>query len=297
MSNQPPELDKRRVRDSFGRAAGTYDSAASFQRTIADELLSRLDLVKLAPARVLDVGSGTGYCTRALTRRYRDAEIIGLDVAHAALLQARGREGIASWLPFMRRASYVCADAERLPFARDSIDLILSNLTLQWCDPVQVFPEFLRVLRPGGLLMFTTLGPDTLQELRAAWRAVDQHTHVHAFIDMHDLGDSLLQAGFADPVMDVERLTLTYPDVPSLLRDLKRLGAHNAAQGRHHGLTGKARFARFVEAYELQRREGRIPVSYEAVFGHAWVPERKPTSSRRADGSFAFSVDQLQKRR
>jgi malonyl-CoA O-methyltransferase len=170
------------------------------------------------------------------------------------------------------RRRVICGDAERLPIATASVDLIVSNLTLQWCQPLAAFAEFRRVLRPGGLLMFTTFGPDTLKELRAAWGAVDDRPHVHSFLDLRDVGDLLLQSDFADPVVDVERLTLHYPAVFDILRDLKRIGAQNVAQDRARGLTGKQRFEKFRGTYAAIAVEQGIPATYEVVFGHAWVP-------------------------
>lgn len=263
-------LDKRRLRAHFARAARTYDAAAVLQREVADRTLARLDAVRLRPQTILDAGSGTGYAVRALARRYRGAWVAGIDIAHPMLREARRRAG------WFRSRPYACGDIEALPFPAGRFDLIFSNLALQWCEPERALRELLRVLRPGGLLMFTTFGPDTLRELRAAWRAADAGAvHVHAFYDMHDLGDALLRVGFAEPVMDVERFTLTYPDVAGVLRDLHGIGAHNAARGARRALTGKQRFARFRQAYEQQARDGRIPATYEVVYGHAWAPSRR----------------------
>lgn len=268
----PFALDKRQVRRQFGRAASTYDAAAVLPRTVADRLIERLDVVRVRPARVLDVGCGTGYCTLALARRYRRAQIVGLDLAWAMVARARHQAG------WFARPRFAGGDAERLPFREAAFDLVVSNLMLPWCEPPAVFTEFLRVLRPGGLLVFTSVGPDTLQELRGAWRRVDDAPRVHAFLDMHDVGDALMRAGFADPVMDVERYTLTYADAPALLRELKVLGVQNAQQGRRRGLTGRARFERFLGAYAAMTRGERIPASYEVVYGHAWAPETKPAA-------------------
>src|ERR1700675_3643578 len=241
-------LDTSRVRRSFDRAAATYDAAAVLHAEVRDNLLSRLDLMALAPRVVVDAGAGTGHTSRALIRRYPKALVIAFD-SSPRMLQAAGRR--QSWL---RRFARVCADAECLPLADGSADLILSNLMLQWCNPTQVFAEFRRALAPHGLLTFTTLGPDTLRELRGAWAEVDSRTHVHQFIDMHDLGDALVRGGFASPVLDVERYTLTYTDVRRIAADLKATGARNATVGRAKGLTGRRQYAALQTAYEAFRQ-------------------------------------------
>ena len=261
-------LDTRRVRRSFDRAARTYDDAAVLHREVRDNLLQRLNLMALTPRVVVDAGTGTGYAARALIRRYPKALVIALDASRPMLLAAGRRQ---SWL---RRFERVCADAESLPLADGSVDLILSNLMLQWCDPDAVFAECRRVLAPQGLLSFTTLGPDTLRELRSAWSEVDAHTHVNQFLDMHDIGDALVRAGFASPVLDVERYTLSYLDVRRVAADLKATGAHNATLGRSRGLTGRGRFDALTAAYESFRQNGRLPATYEVVFGHAWTGGR-----------------------
>jgi malonyl-CoA O-methyltransferase len=152
---------------------------------------------------------------------------------------------------------------------------------LQWCDPDAAFAEFRRVLTPHGLLTLTTFGPDTLRELRAAWAEVDPYSHVHSFIDMHDLGDALVRNGFASPVLDVERFTLNYSEVRAVAADLKALGAHNAAATRVKGLTSPRKYAAMQAAYEKFRQDGRLPATYEVVFAHAWVPAQ---SARRDSG-------------
>ena len=261
-------LDTRRVRRSFDRAARTYDAAAVLHREVRDNLLQRLDLVAVTPRVVMDAGSGTGHATRALIRRYPEALVVGLDASLPMLLAAARQQ------PWLRRFARVCADAARLPVADGSVDLIVSNLMLQWCDPDAVFAECRRVLSPQGLMSFTTLGPDTLRELRSAWSEVDAHTHVNQFLDMHDIGDALVRAGFASPVLDVERYTLTYLDVRRVAADLKATGAHNSTFGRCRGLTGRGRFDALTAAYESFRQDGRLPATYEVVFGHAWTSGR-----------------------
>ena len=262
-------IERREGRRAGGRAAATYDAAAELQRRVREELLSRLDYVKLEPTAVLDLGAGTGHATLALKRRYPASTVLAIDLAESMLREARRRQSL------FRRFQRVCADAGALPLRTGTLDLVYSSLMLQWCDvPDGVFSECRRVLRPGGLFSFTTFGPDTLVELRRAWAEADHGgVHVSRFLDMHDVGDALVRAGFAEPVMDVDRITLTYAEVRDLMRDLKAIGAHNAASGRRRGLTGKATFGRVVEAYEQQRRDGRLPATYEVVYGHAWVSE------------------------
>lgn len=293
-------LDRHAVRAAFARAAATYDAAAVLQREVADRLLARLGYINLRPARLLDLGCGTGYLTRLLSRRYASAQVVALDLA-MPMVQAARRQ-TTTRLPFgfgrrLSRCRVANADAEALPFADATFDLVVSNLTLQWCDPERVFRECRRVLRPGGLFLFTTFGPDTLKELRAAWRAVDGQVHVHDFIDMHDLGDALVRARFADPVMDAEPLTLTYTKVAGLLRDLKAIGAHNAAEGRRQALTGKNQFACFEQAYEKFRgADGRLPASHEVIFGHAWIPQQGGVAAGPANVPVTVPLAALQRR-
>jgi len=266
MTGDPFALDRQRVRAGFEAAAADYDAVAVVQAEVRRRLLERLELFRIAPRRILDAGCGTGHGARALLERYRRASLVALDIAPGMLAAARRRR------PWLRRLDPVCADAAALPLADASVDLVFSNLMLQWCnEPDRVFAEFRRLLRPGGLLMFTTFGPDTLKELRAAWRAADGHTHVSRFIDMHDLGDALLRAGLVEPVMDVEHLTLTYPDMRGLMRDLKTMGARNATAGRSRGLTGRRRMDAVEAHYETLRRDDRLPATWEIVYGHAWA--------------------------
>lgn len=262
-------VDKRLVRAAFERAAQSYDRVAVLQRTVAERLLDHLAPVRLQPRVVVDLGAGTGICLRPLERRYRNARVIALDIAEAMLKQARGKAP-----RFFSRQRFVCADAECLPFGNASVGLLFSNLTLQWCNYLQrAYGEFARVILPGGLLVFSTFGPDTLKELRASFAAVDGHSHVNSFQDLHDVGDGLVASGFCDVVVDAERIMMTYPDVMSLMKDLKVLGAHNVTSGRPRGLTGKQRMQRMTQAYEAYRNAGVLPATYEVVYAHAWLPE------------------------
>ncbi len=275
--SSPPTIERAQVRANFQRAAANYDQAAVLQREVAGRLLERLDWLKIQPRRILDLGCGTGGALADLARRYPQAELVALDLAEAMLQQARRHEGWVSRL--RRRRRYLCADAAQLPLADDSVDLVFSSLTLQWLDdPAPAFAEVFRVLRPGGAFLFTTLGPDTLRELRQSWAEADGfHQHVSPFLDLHDLGDALLRARLADPVMDVEHLTLTYDSVRALMHDLKTVGARNASAQRPRTLTGKGRLARMVAAYERHRdAEGRLPATYEINYGLAWMADPKP---------------------
>lgn len=265
-------VDARAARRRFDRAARTYSNAARLESEVSARMLERLDYVKLAPTRVLDAGSGPPQ--RVLGRRYPRAEVIPLDFSLGML---RARSG---WLDFFRKRNSICADITRLPVAPGAIDLVWSNMALHWvADPLAALRELHRVLAVGGLLMFSTLGPDTLAELRAA----AGESRVHRFADMHDLGDMLVAAGFADPVMDMERLTLLYASGGALLADLRASGQTHAASTRARGLVGARFRATLEERLSAQRRaehRGKLAVSFEVVYGHAW----KSAPKRAADG-------------
>lgn len=271
MPEQSFSIDKRQARKAFSRAASQYDAAAVLQHEIGERVLERLDYVKLKPKRILDIGCGTGLTTELLMKRYPKAEVYALDLAQPMLNLTRKR---GRWL---RRPKCVCGDLDALPFSADSFDLIFANASIQWStQPQETFNDLGRLLRPEGLLMFTSFGPDTLYELRAAWGAVDGAAHVHGFIDMHHYGDMLVHAGLADPVMDVEKIKLTYKDIVAVMADLKVIGAGNASQQRNRGLTGKNRLALLAKAYEQFRgADKRLPATYEVIYGHAWGAKEK----------------------
>ncbi len=276
MADQPDQhvIDRLAARRSFSAASSDYDRIAVLQTEVRSRLLERLDLIKLTPSVVLDLGCGTGPASRALQQRYPQAQIIAMDAAFGMLQYSAQQRGLLQKL-FSKDVTRVCADAFRLPLKTASVDIAFSNLMLQWCDPPDaVFAELRRVLKADGVLLFSSFGPDTLRELRQAWAVVDAHTHVNRFIDMHDLGDAMVRAGLAEPVLDVERFTLTYADAMTLMRELKAIGAHNVTAGRRHGLTGRTVLKQMIEAYELQRRDGSLPASYEVVYGQAWGNDR-----------------------
>ena len=272
-------LNKRQLRNSFERASAGYDEASMLQREVNDRMLSRLDYIKCNPRTILDAGSGTGYGGRKLENRYPDSGIIALDLALAMHYQARPTA--PSWWRQMfsiqkNTTNYVCGDIEQLPIRDSSIGMVWSNLSLQWCNNIeQTFSEMHRVLQPEGLLMFSTFGPDTLHELRQAFLAMDDNSHVNHFIDMHDIGDILVHNGFSMPVMDMEYITLTYDDVISVMRELKAMGAHNVLQDRKRGLTGKVGWGKVLKNYEAFRKDGKLPATFELVYGHAWKLESR----------------------
>jgi malonyl-CoA O-methyltransferase len=288
----PFELDVARVRHSFSEAARRYDEAAVLQKRVRDELLDRLDVLTMQPNTVVDLGAGTGHGAAALKRRYGEARVLAMDLAPGMLAEAGRRQRL------FRRFHRIAADAAALPLREGSVDMVFSSLLLQWCnDPDRVLRECRRALRAGGVLHLATLGPDTLVELRRAWQAADpRHAHVSRFLDMHDVGDALVRAGFAEPVLDVERYTLTYADARDLMRDLKTIGAHNATAGRARGLTGRRTLARMLEAYEDERRDGKLPATYEVVFAQAWSPDRPIRAKRGPDAEVLVPVSGLRRR-
>lgn len=290
------ELDASAVARAFDRAADSYDEHAVLQQEVEDRLLERLDDLPVEPTRILDLGCGTGRASQVLASKYPEAELVCLDASAAMLarlqqrLDERSRQGDGGG----QTPTLVCADMHSLPFPANRFDLVFSSLAVQWSDQEpRLFGEVARVLAPLGLFLFSSLGPDTLKELRAAWAEVDPRPRVNRYVDMHDIGDALVKAGFQDPVMDVDTLVLEYRRVMDLMRDLKAIGATNAARQRAAGLTTRRRIARVVEAYEVHKRDDIYPATYEVVYGAAFgAPEGRPV--RTPDGEMAtFSVEAL----
>lgn len=315
MNNSPEhnehllKVNRQHLKQHFSHAAPSYDDAAILQKTVAERIDERLELTTVQAQRIADIGAGTGLLTVKLMQRYPHAELFAVDLSEAMLHQARSRlikpkmpklGAVNRLLPqnLANKCGAVMlnADAFALPFADNSLDMLTSNLMLQWCDDLDaVFAEFRRVLRPDGLLMFTTFGPDTLKELRQAWNMADaEREHVNHFIDMHDIGDALIRAGFGQPVMDVEHFTLTYDKPIGVMKDLKAIGATNASLNRNRGLMGKERFQAMLNAYETLRHDGKIPATYEVVHGHAWAAqERFRGPDRDRSGLVEISLDEF----
>ncbi len=283
---------KQELRHTFDVAAVNYERYAVLQRTVMKRVLERLALTNLQANSVLDLGSGTGEAARILAKRYKKARIVELDLSTGMLRHSR-QHGPR----FFSKQRYVCADAEMLPMADAAVDLVFSSLMLQWCNDLDAtFAEAGRVLRPEGLFIFSTLGPDTLKELRLSWAKVDEKVHVNAFLDMHDVGDALVRAGFDAPVLDVERITLTFDDGYKLMRELKHLGAHNLNMGRRKTLTGKARIKEMLVAYEQFRQENRLPATYEVIYGHAWKATRSLIKPATEGNIVSIPVDSLRRK-
>ncbi|MGL4409680.1 methyltransferase domain-containing protein [Zoogloea sp.] len=278
------ELDLPLVRRRAGQAAPHYPEVDALAREVSRRMGERLDYIRLEPRRILDLGCGPGPDLAGFGERYPGIPRLAIDHAPAMLQAARGERGLFQRLMRLGKPAdpdFICADARALPVARGSVSLLWSNLMLQWQhDPLPALQEMHRVLEVGGLLMFSTLGPDSLRELRQLQPAGGHR--VHPFIDMHDIGDALVKAGFSDPVMDMEMITLTYTRFDDLIRDLRASGSACAASDRPRGLTGKGHWQRLRDGYEALRREGRLPASIEVVYGHAWKAAPKVAEDGRA---------------
>lgn len=283
--HQTQVFNQARVRRAFDRAAENYEKFAVLQNEVSKRLLEKLDIVNITPDRILDAGAGTGTAIPPLFARYKKAQVVALDLSENMLSKSARHGG------FFRAPDLVCADVERLPFADNVFDLVFSSLSMQWCNDLNAaFLEAKRVLKPGGLFVFTILGPDTLKELRSSWSKVDGASHVNRFVDMHDVGDALLQDGFAEPVMEAELMTVTYSTVDEIMHDLKAIGANVTAQlagceseplssrvlqsrVMARGLGGKSALRALRDNYEHFRQDNLLPATYEVIYGHAWKPQ------------------------
>lgn len=289
-SKMSAPIDLARVRRLFARP-GKVAPSDFLRREIAGRMHERLGLVRMSPQRVLDAGCGAGADLALLQKRYPAAQIVGIDAAPAMAALARMPASATSsltqllhkLLPAKAGLDLLCGNFGELPFGPNSIDLVWSNLALHWHpQPDRVFAEWRRVLRAEGLLMFSIFGPDSLRELRAAFAEVDEHPHVLPFVDMHDFGDQLVAAGFSTPVMDMEVLTVTYDTAQALLADVRALGGNPLAT-RARGLLGRAAGRRLEAALERQRRaDGKLALTFEVIYGHAFRPAPRVTAAGEA---------------
>ncbi len=283
-------IDGERVRKLFAQP-GRIQPSDFLRREIAARMLERLQLVKIVPKQVLDAGCGAGADLALLQKNYPAAQILGIDAAPAMAAAARTGSSAAAGmrslnqmlsrlLPAKAGVDLLCGDFATLPFGANSIDLLWSNLALHWHpQPDRVFAEWRRILRVDGLLMFSSFGPDTFAELRPAFAAMDATPHTLPFVDMHDFGDQLVEAGFSTPVMDVERITVTYDSAAALLADVRALGG-NPLDTRRRGLIGRAAWQRMLDALGQGRRpDGKLGLSFEVIFGHAFRPAPKTTAA------------------
>jgi malonyl-CoA O-methyltransferase len=268
-------LRQRDIQRRFDRAAASFDSSDFVHEVTRAGLATRLEPLLLEPTAILDLGSATGATGRLLRKRFKRAHIVSLDLSQRMLRQARKHK---TWFS---RMSFVQGDANHLPFADASFDMIIANQLLPWAPELQpVFEEVARVLVPGGVFAFATLGPDSLREIARAWAHVDSGVHVNRFADMHDIGDSLVGAGLRDPVLDVDRLCISYKSADKLFADLTHAGARNALRDRAGGLTGRSSFAAMTAA--LANIQGKIALDLELVYGHCWGagPKNDPSNYR-----------------
>ncbi|TWT19366.1 malonyl-ACP O-methyltransferase BioC [Luteimonas marina] len=304
-----PLFDARQVRRAFSRASAGYESAAQLQREVEARLLESLDFLALSPDRgerwspgvVLDVGSGPGHASQAMRRRWPKARIVALDLSLPMLGEVAPREGwgFRETLGLRRPLDRVCADLRALPLMDASVDVLFSNLCLQWIEDLPAaFAGFRRVLKPGGLLLCSTFGPDTLWELREAFARADDAPHVSPFATIAQFGDALMHAGFRDPVLDRDLLLRGHADLSALMRELRAIGATNALHARRHTLTGRARFAAAAAAYEpLRGADDLLPASWEVITAMAWAPE-PGAPIREGGGEIAsFPADRIRVRR
>ncbi len=270
--NPHPSFTKTAIAEAFNGAVNTYDHSAVIHNVVGERLFERLDLVILQPDVIIDVGTGTGTFCHRLQKRFKHKRVLGIDLSWKMAVNANKQR---KWLSKER---FLCADAENLPLADGSADLVFSNLMLQWIpNPDQFFLEMQRILVPGGLLMFSCYGPDTLKEMRQSWLAVDEGIHTKQFIDMHDVGDSLTSAAFDGIVMDNETITMTYESLDILHQDLVNVGEANLGTGYDRKHVADKDWQSYLRAYEQYRNgQGDYLASWEITYGHAWATEKMP---------------------
>ncbi len=293
MQNSPNKnyvIDGCNVQAAFNAAANNYDAFSLLQRTITDRLVESFDQIKIKPTSILDLGAGTGYGSRKLKQQFKKAHIYQIDISGEMLKKSRKQSPV-----LFSKTHFLCADANQIPLPENRFDLVFSSLMLQWCNDLDaVFAEIKRVLRPGGIFLFSSFGPDSLKELRESWRQVDDQVHVNAFVDMHDIGDSLIRSGLDAPVLNIEYIVLIYDECKQLMRELKNIGAQNINKGRRKTLTGKQRLGKVFKHYETFRQNNKLPATYEVIYGHAWQSDLEKDVGK-VENIQSISLDDLKK--
>ena len=294
QSEDAYQMDIKQVRQSFNKAASKYDANALLQKTVVERLVESFEHIVVKPEIILDLGSGSGYGASQLKQQFKKSHIIQADLSLEMLKGSRKKAS-----RFFSKDHFLCTNAKQIPLPDSSVDLIFSSLMLQWLNnPDAVLAEVRRLLKPNGVFVFSTFGPDTLKELRESWRQVDNDIHVNAFTDMHDIGDALVRNGMDAPVLSNENIALTYDKCMQLMRELKNIGAHNVNSGRRKTLTGKQRMEKVIQYYETFRIDGKLPASYEVIYGHAWKPvTEKHSNSKTQSVSLERLKQDLQKRK
>lgn len=288
MEYKQDVFDEHAIKRAFNVAANGYDKVAVLQQEINNRLLECFDLFSIKCERLLDLGSGTGYATKKLEKRFKHTQIIQADLSHSMLYESKIKQR-----RFFSRQQHVCNNAKQLPFKNDSFDVVYCNLMLQWCPNLDdVFFEINRVLRQGGVFVFSSFGPDTLKELRQSWQAVDSEVHVNTFIDMHDVGDALMRNVLGEPVLSTEHMQIKYEEIKQLMNELKQIGAQNNNKGRRKTLTGKGRIEKLINHYESFRDNGVLPATYEVIYGHAW----KTGSALNTENLQSVSLEEMRKK-
>lgn len=282
-SSEPPIFDKPAMRRTANAVAGRYQAAAVLPREIADRLLEHMSIMRIQPTTIIDTSSRLGYSSQGLSQQYSQADVYRVDLADKMLAGE------------VERCVAVCADVEQLPFADSMADVIFSNLQLHAInDFTQTFLDFRRILKPGGLLIFSVFGPDTLKELRSSF--VDDAPHVYSFVDMHDIGDALVHCGFSDPVMEMEKMTLTYTSLNDLFADLKGCAWQNAAVARSKQLYTKKKWQAMLDNYQQFKQGDKYPASFEIIYGHAWVGGEKSLTGLNENGEAVIPISSIKKR-
>jgi len=263
--NKTLQLDTKSVIRNFKRRAENYKKHAWLMSEMSGQLLQRLEYMNFEPETILDMGCGPHDCYVHLQERYNKANIFGIDICEAMLQQVR-----------IHSSKLICANAHKLPLKTNSVDLIIANGLLLWCNLTVLFKECFRILAPEGIFLFSSFGPDTLNELMTIFKKIDNYPHTYTFLDMHDVGDSLLASGFADPVMDMDFVTVTYDTMTTLFDDLRGAGMSNLHSERRRGLMTPNTLQKLQLAYEALRLENNeLPASFEIIYGHGWIPPVK----------------------